>query len=176
MGEALSFVRALQGAKPYPVRSWYTFERLIPRKPGAYRFTDGRGVRVYVGEAARLRERLRYQIMPSRYEKAPWTLDNPAPRGVCRGRNLLNTVLRDQRDGLNLFDSEGNIDQADPAVLETLNRAFRRIDGLAVQWIECPPDLRKRVEELAARCILDPSCYGGEMRAGIGQRERERER
>lgn len=161
MGEALSFVRALQGAKPYPVQSWYTFERLIPWKPGAYRLTDGRGVPVYVGEADRLRKRLRYQIMPSRYEEAPWTLDNPAPRTVCQRRNLLNTVLRDQRDGLNLFDSKGNIDQADPAVLEALNRAFRRIDGLAVQWIECPADLRKRVEQLATRCIFDPSCCGG---------------
>ena len=54
--------------------------------------------------------------------KLPWTLYNPAPRSVCQRRNLLNTVLKDQRDGLNLFDSEGNIDQADPAVLTTTRR------------------------------------------------------
>lgn len=159
--EALALVRKLQAAKPYPVRDWYDFEHLIPATPGAYRFTDRDGLRVYVGKAKRLRDRLSRQVMPRRLGK-PWTSERPPPRGVCTKRNLLINVLKDQRDGRELVRAHANIDQGDPSAIEALNTAFRTIDGLAVQWVECPADMRKRVEHLAGRCVFDRRCAGAE--------------
>ena len=165
--EALALVRKLQTAKAYPVREWYDFEHLIPKTPGAYRFTDPDGLRVYVGEAEKsLRNRLSKQVMPHRFGR-PWTLERPPPRGVCTSRNLLNNVLKDQRDGRALVEPFANIDQGDPGAIEALNRAFHTIDGLAVQWVKCPADMRKRVEHLAGRCVFDRRCAEDSSRAGI---------
>lgn len=160
--EALALVRKLQAAKAYPVRDWYDFEHLIPETPGAYRFTDSRGLRVYVGEAAKnLRSRLSKQVMPSRFGR-PWTLERPPPLSVCTGRNLLNNVLKDQRDGRELVRPHGSVDAGDPAAIEALNEAFRAIDELCVQWVACPPEIRKRVEHLAGRCTFDLRCTNAE--------------
>ena len=95
--EALALVWKLQAAKAYPVRDWYHFEHQVPNTPGAYRFTDPDGLRVYVGEAEKdLRNRLSKQVMPHRLGK-PWSLERPPPLSVCTGRNLLNNVLKDLR-------------------------------------------------------------------------------
>lgn len=84
------------------MRDWNAFVHEIPPKPGAYRFTGADGLRVYVGETDKsLRERLRKQVMPARIGKR-WTLRHPPPAGVCRSRNLLGNVLKDQRDGRRL--------------------------------------------------------------------------
>ena len=156
--EALALVRKLQAAKAYPVRDWYDFEILIPKTPGAYRFTDPDGLRVYVGEAEKnLRDRLSKQIMPHRRGR-PWTLERPPPRGICSGRNLLNNVLKDQRDGRELVRPHAKIDPADQTVIKALNEAFRAIDELRMQWVECGAEIRKRVEHLAGRCAFDPWC------------------
>ena len=156
--EALALVWKLQAAKAYPVRDWYHFEHQVPNTPGAYRFTDPDGLRVYVGEAEKdLRNRLSKQVMPHRLGK-PWSLERPPPISVCTGRNLLNNVLKDQRDGRELVRAHAKIDPGDPVAIEALNAAFRTIDGLAVQWIVCPADMRKRVEHLAGRCVFDRRC------------------
>ena len=159
----MALVQKLQAAKVYQVRDWYAFEHLIPATPGAYRFTGADGLRVYVGETDKsLRERLGKQVMRGRIGK-PWTLERRPPAGVCQSRNLLNNVLKDQRDGRPLAKPpEYTIDPGDPTVIEALNAAFRTIDGLAVQWVECPVDMRKRVEHLADRCVFDGRCRCGD--------------
>lgn len=158
-GEALAYVRKLQSAGRSPVRHWPGFGHLIPESSGVYRFTDADGRRVYVGEAKNLRRRLAEQVMSYRIGK-PWTPDNPPSPNICEARNLLINVARHQRDGEHLYDKNGKIDPGDPEHVEALNRAFAYIDGLSVQWVRCPAKLRKRVEYLAGRCVLDPRCGG----------------
>ena len=158
-------VRKLQAAKAHRVRDWYDFQHLIPKTPGAYRFTDPDGLRVYVGEAENLHNRLSKQIMPHR-RGIPWTLERPPPLTVCQARNLLNNVLKDQRDGRELVPPHARIDPGDPAAIEALNEAFRAIDELGVQWVECPVEIRKRVEHLAGRCALDLRCTSAENPSG----------
>lgn len=155
----MALVQKLQAARAYQVRDWNAFVHEIPPKPGAYRFTGADGLRVYVGETDKsLRERLRKQVMPARIGKR-WTLRHPPPAGVCRSRNLLGNVLKDQRDGRRLAKPpEYTIDTGDVTVIEALNAAFHTIDGLTVQWVGCPVDLTERVEHLADRCIFDRRC------------------
>lgn len=79
---------------------------------------------MYIGVAASPRDRLAKQVMPSRIGH-PWTLDHPPPATVCTGRNLLNTVLKDQRDGRPLIKCFGKIDTRNSDAIEALNAGFR---------------------------------------------------
>lgn len=158
MHEALELAEKLNNAKAYRVRDWQSFHHEIPEKPGAYKFTDSDGFRVYVGETKKsLRERLRHQIYPAR--RLPWSWSNPPPKSICSQRNLLNNVLKDLNDGRPLWWPDGEINRSDQDTIDLLNDAFRRIDELMVRWVSCPDGkMAKRVEHLANRCALDNRC------------------
>ena len=66
MNEAKERARKLNHAKAYKVQDWWSFHHTIPEEPGAYKFTDPDGFRVYVGQSpTNLRKRLRSQVFPS---------------------------------------------------------------------------------------------------------------
>ena len=159
MSEARKLVRKLNRAEEYKVRDWPKYHHAITQEPGAYRFTDADGFRVYVGESrTNLRARLRFQIRPATFGHR-WTLSDPPPKGICRGRNLLNNVLKDQNDGRPFTKPHSVIDPDDQTTIDALNRAFRYMSELVVQWVRCPDgDMAKRVEHLASRCALDDRC------------------
>ncbi len=67
MNEAKERARKLNHAKAYKVQDWWSFHHTIPEEPGAYKFTDPDGFRVYVGQSpTNLRKRLRSQVFPAR--------------------------------------------------------------------------------------------------------------
>ena len=103
--------------------------------------------------------------MPHRLAK-PWTLERPPTLTVCQGRNLLNNVLKDQCDGRELVPPNARINPGNPAAIEAPNEAFRAIDRLGVQWVECPAEIRKRVGHLAGRCAFDLRCANAENPSG----------
>jgi len=146
---AIELAAQLRAAERFRVRDWPAFGHTIPAVPGAYRFTDPGGVQIYVGETTRkggLRQRLRDQVKAQRFGRV-WR----PPRSVCAGANLLNNVLKDRRDGRPLVKPFGSIDPQDPHTVRLLEEAFQAIDGLYVQWVECPADMTERVEHMACR-------------------------
>ncbi len=176
----LRMAKDLASAKAHRVEEWETYRDDVPTQPGLYMFSE-RGRRVYIGSAASkagIKGRLIHQAYVPRIGKPRWTMNDQPPRRVRDARNLLARVLLE--DFCRPFDPSGSGNPPNPwkiapresrpwwtneAHIEALNKAFKRIHAMTVQWVKCPQDLTEKeldraaihAAESCAQCLLQPT-------------------